>query len=287
LHPVSCHVNTIIPNISKHIWKGTLMKISTWAHVIIVINAILYFPLSFSAHLTAPLVRQFNNKVQVNFIGHQHIHQNPQQILFSLKKNIEKSKKIKSDTLHSIAATIGNKSKFKPFLTEQKVIEQSIEQFNKTPGYLRVFLRVIEGTVNKNAAQFNGAMAEIQLALCKLYENNKILEFNRVITDINGKRLTEIDLETEDKDGKKVWCEVKVRKQQPFKAFSSIKKQVYIQKKLAQEYKIDKHELFIVADPKELILTIPKYNSHINDEKPSPLNASDTIDEIDSEDNVK
>jgi hypothetical protein len=246
LHAISCSANTIIPNISKHIWKGVPMKIGACGKIIAITYTISYFPFLFAAYLPTSVLRQIN-RAQIN-VGNQHIHQNQRELLSTFKQNIQESKNKKLE-LYSITTAIAHGTKFKPFLKAQKTIKESIEEFHNIPGYTRVFTRIIEGAIKNNSSDFNGAMAEIQLALSILYQNKKILEFNKVITQ-NGKPVTEIDIETEDQNGK-TWYEVKVRKRL-HRHTTHIKKQQDIQKALAKSLGISKHEMIIVKNFKKI-----------------------------------
>ena len=183
------------------------MKIGTWGKASIFIFAIGYFSFSFSSYYRTP--RQLN-RMAIR-VGRQHnkIRQNQQKLLRALKESAF-DLKAKPGTLHSIATAIGNKTRFKPFLKEQKTIEQSIDNFHKIPGFLSVFSRLFEGAVYHDKANFNGAIAELQVALSKSKEGKKITEFNRIIRDsVNNKTITEIDIITEDNEGHEQWHEVK------------------------------------------------------------------------------
>lgn len=251
MHTLFYYVNTIIPNIPKHIWKGTPMKIG---RLVIFISIVIYFPLLFSAHL------RILNQIPIN-IGHQYAYKNPKQLLNILKKDIQnlnyKSNILNNSatetTLQKIAAAMAINTKFKPFLNEIENIQDSIEQFHKIPGYLSVFARIIHSTANTNTACFNGAMAEILLAR-KLVLDKKILEFNKIIMDENGKPYTEVDIEAEALDGTtKAWYEVKIRKRFRTKQdIASIKKQASVQKSLAKQYGINQHQMIIVKNLNEI-----------------------------------
>ena len=182
------------------------MKIGTWGKATLYIFIFINSSFSFSCYYRTP--RQITQ--MAIRIGRQHnkVRQNQQKLLKILKDSAS-GLQSKPEALHCTATAIGNKTRFKPFLREQKVIQELVAALSGTPQFPKAFTRVIEGAAQENAANFNGAIAELQVALRKSKEGKKIKEFNRVIRDENNKIATEIDLVLEDDYGQEYWCEVK------------------------------------------------------------------------------
>lgn len=220
------------------------MKIGAWGKTTFIIYTITNFSLSFSGYYRSS---RSLTRLAVE-VGRQHnnIRLNQQKLLHAFKETLIESKPVKPDTLHSIASAIGNKTKYKPYLKNQKIIKQSIDQFDQTTNFPWVLLRALEGTVNNDSAHFNGAMAQIKVALDKVHENKTVLEFNKLITDGQGKPLTEIDIITEDNDGQKAWHEVKSRNRIRSRDKTDFAHQQRIQKEQAKVHGINRHELIII-----------------------------------------
>ncbi len=227
------------------------MKSGLWSKTIVSINAVLFFSLSFAGYLPSPRSCRSLQRLAIE-VGRQHtnIRSNQEALLREFKKSISNLKSIKASTLHSIVTAIGNTTRFTPYLKEQQTIKGAINTFDKTEGFTRVLAQLIAGTINNDKAHFNGPMAEIKVALDKVREGKKVIEFNKVITNTQGKPLTEIDIVTEDGNRKKTWHEVKSRKNRiQARDREKLKQQENIQKALANAHGASNHELIILRKP--------------------------------------
>lgn len=140
-------------------------------------------------------------------------HSHKQQALAQAFKNsISHSKtEFKPVVLHKIITAVAHKTRFNDLIVKKTSLENAIDQFHATPGFLNVLQRLVTGITNNNSANVNGAIAEVNAALEKTKQQKVIMCFGKIIKNREGKTITEIDLISQDLHGSVEWAEIKTR----------------------------------------------------------------------------
>jgi len=99
-----------------------------------------------------------------------------QALATTFKNTITNSKAtFKPIILQKVVTAAARNSRLKYCEIQKKCIENAIDEFHGTPGFLTLLHRLVTGIVWHNTANFNGAMAEVCAALEKRKQQKIIL----------------------------------------------------------------------------------------------------------------
>ncbi len=209
LHTRVRHVNTIIPSICLNLY----LERDRMTHHALGKSTITFFTifLSFSALACYRTPQQLCRKAN-KITKHQSYQRELQHSLVDAFKH-STAQPFKQGHLHSIVAAVAHKNPFTQLEKKKSILTKAIDEFNRTPGFLSVLSRALDGAKLRNISHFVGAVAELEAALEQKGQQKTIISFN--VAGADGQSTTEFDFISKDRNGKITCHEIKSRRNEP------------------------------------------------------------------------